>query len=65
MYVVVSYRFNKLALIGDEDDTLIDEIDHLVPVRVKPVVDLCVKEVAFGVSHSAFLTGMSSYSVTP
>ena len=51
-------RFNKLALNGD-DGTVIDEVDHLVPVQVKPLVDLCIKEVAFGVSHSAFLSGMT------
>ena len=47
-------RFNKLAL---NDDTVIDEMDHLVPVQVQPLANLCIKDVAFGVSHSAFLTG--------
>lgn len=51
----LSCRFNKLAL---NDDTVIDEVDHLVPVQVQPLANLCIKDVAFGVSHSAFLTGM-------
>ena len=59
---VVSCRFNKLALNG-EDGTMIDEVDHFVPVQVQPLVNLCIKEVAFGASHSAFLTGMTCTSV--
>ncbi|XP_028404721.1 serine/threonine-protein kinase Nek8-like isoform X2 [Dendronephthya gigantea] len=43
-------RFNKLAL-NTNNDTEIDEVDHLVPVQMQPLI-----EVAFGVSHSAFLT---------
>jgi hypothetical protein len=42
---------------------MIDEVDHFVPVQVQPLVNLCIKEVAFGASHSAFLTGMTCTSV--
>lgn len=54
-------RYNKLAIDTRReksgDESTIDEVDHLVPITSKPLVDLRIKHVAVGISHSAFLTG--------
>lgn len=53
-------RFNKLALNPhggkDKNEPTIDEADHFVPITIKPLADLCIKHVALGISHSAFVS---------
>lgn len=54
------HRFNKIGL-NNKDGRMIDECSHLVPFKLQPLSDLCVKEVAFGLFHTAFLTGLSNF----